>query len=441
MQKNFILGKHLAASLIILFILLGILFLSFPLARDILMRPQIYFSAGFSAADMQFFILYTSLITVAVLIAYIAYLLLTARTRTELMVLSATKSLDVSRAQFVKLYDEAPVPYLTLNNAGEISNPNKAALRFFGVLPEEIEGKNLFSYEPEEDSDKAEKLLQYYKANIPINREEIRMITKSGTVKWVLLSVFEMGKFGSFKHTGLATIFDITEEKQLNQAKTEFMSLASHQLRTPVSTVRWYADMLLSGNLGEISSKQKDYLSIIYKVNKEMIELIDILLNVSRSEIGSIKPESKPTDVIELTESVLLELSSQIEERKLVVNRQYNDNFKNIESDPKLLRIVIQNLISNAVKYTPAGGTVSIDFKDSFTERSISVSDTGIGIPKGEQDKIFTKLFRADNARNMIGNQGTGLGLYLIKSIMETMGGSIHFTSEENKGSIFTVKF
>jgi signal transduction histidine kinase len=138
-------------------------------------------------------------------------------------------------------------------------------------------------------------------------------------------------------------------------------------------------------------------------------------------------------------ESVLVELSSQIEEKNINIEKNYGGNLENIESDPKLLRIVIQNLISNAVKYTQPNGTVSITLKDSFKEKAIVVTDTGVGIPEKDQEKIFTKLFRAGNVDVLSSSQGTGLGLYLVKSIMETMGGSISFVSEENKGSTFTI--
>jgi two-component system, OmpR family, phosphate regulon sensor histidine kinase PhoR len=438
MRKSLLLAEHLTISVVMLIILLGIVFLSFSLVKDVLMDPQRYFSTDLSVSEVQFVIVYLSLVIVSVLVSYIIYLLLTLRTRAEIMVLKANKTLSASLEQFKRLYEGAPVPYIILNEKGEILESNKAALRFFGVVQNEIEGKNLFSYQTKENLEKAEKLLQYYRSDIPIDKEETQMITKSGAVKWVLLSVFEMRDLKNYGRNGLATIFDITERKQLDQAKTEFVSLASHQLRTPVSTVKWYTDMLLSGSFGELLPKQTEYMNIIQEVNEEMIGLIDTLLNVSRIEIGSLKPDLKKINVEELAESVLTELSSQIEEKNININKQYNNNLENIESDPKLLRIVIQNLLSNAVKYTPPDGEVSIVFKDSFTEKAIIISDTGIGIPEKDQDKIFTKLFRADNAGS---SQGTGLGLYLVKSIMKTMGGDISFVSEENKGSTFTIVF
>jgi two-component system sensor histidine kinase VicK len=332
------------------------------------------------------------------------------------------------------------VPYVALDKEGKIREPNKAALRFFGTVAEEIQDKNIFSYVYEEDSEKAEKLFQYYKSNVPVNREEIRMVVKSGAVRWVLLSIFKIENYGHHGNTGLASIFDITEQKQLDKSKTEFVSLASHQLRTPVSTVKWYMEALLSGDLGELSEKQRDYMERIYEVNKNMIDLVDALLNISRIEVGSLKVDLKPVNVVELTESVLVELSSQIEEKNLNIVKQYGDNLKDIKSDPKLLRIVIQNLLSNAVKYTLPGGSVTIRFKDSFFEKSIVISDSGVGIPQSEQEKIFTKMFRASNVRSLEGSQGTGLGLYLVKSMIKAIGGSIEFASEENKGSTFVIK-
>jgi PAS domain S-box-containing protein len=436
MKKRLLVAEHLSISLAVLSILCGLIFFSFSLIQDVWNNSQRYFSSGLSVSETQFYIVYMALVLISVFVSYIIYLLLTSRTRAEIMATNFTKSLSESLDQFRKLYEGAPVPYIILNKKGEIIESNKAALRFFGVVEREIKDKNLFSFVPKEDFEKTEKLLQYYKSNIPINKEEIRMVTKNGEIKWVMLSVFEMINPKDFSYTGLATIFDITDRKQLDQAKTEFVSLASHQLRTPVATVKWYTDMLLSGGLGQLELKQTEYIDTIHKVNEGMIGLIELLLNVSRIEIGTLKVDTKIINVIEITDSVLLELSSQIQERKIKINKQYSDNLKSIKSDPKLLRIVIQNLLSNAVKYAPVDGEVDIIFKESFSEKTITVSDNGIGIPEGEQGKIFTKLFRAGNAHD---SQGTGLGLYLVKSIMETLGGNISFVSEENKGSTFTI--
>ena len=438
-KKSTFIGEHLIIAGASLFILLGLLYLSSLFMEDFSTDSITIFGTEFLIADIQPHIIQILFIVVSVLVSYLIYLLLSLRTRAELTAAIATRSLSNSLAHFEKLYEEAPVPYVILNEKGEIIKPNKATLRFFGVVLEEIEGKNLFSLCFEEDQEKAEKLFRYYKSNLPINSEEIRLITKKGAVKWVLLSVFGETSFNNLKKARLGVIFDITERKQLDQAKTEFVSLASHQLRTPVSTIRWYTDMLLSNSFGELSGEQKEYVETIHKVNQGMIELIDTLLNVSRIEMGSLKIDLKPTNVSDLVESVLVELSSQIEEKNINIEKNYGGNFENIESDPKLLRIVIQNLISNAVKYTQPNGTVSITLKDSFKEKAIVVTDTGVGIPEKDQEKIFTKLFRAGNVDVLSSSQGTGLGLYLVKSIMETMGGSISFVSEENKGSTFTI--
>lgn len=418
--------------------LVGFLF-SFPLLEKVFDNPVAYFGNSFSILKFQFLFVALSFIVTGTLIAYIIYLLLTSKTRVDLIVRGSTKWLALSREQFRRLYEGAPIPYLMLDAKGEIHNPNNAALRFFGVVPEEIDGKNLFSFHAEDEEDRADRLAELHKSNIPINREEIRMVTKSGEEKWVLLSIFDIKNPLDQKSVGLASIFDITEEKRLDQAKTEFVSLASHQLRAPIATIKWLADMLLSGDIGALSEKQRDYLTRIFNVNHEMVDLVDTLLNVSRIEIGTLAIDIQSTNVAELCRSILLELAPQIEKKNLRMVEEYGGLFEDIQSDPKLLRIVIHNLVSNAVKYTPDGGTITITLDNSGGEKHIIVTDTGLGIPRDEQNRLFTKLFRASNVRRESTSQGTGLGLYLVQSLMQTLGGSISFVSEENKGSRFTL--
>lgn len=239
---------------------------------------------------------------------------------------------------------------------------------------------------------------------------------------------------------GAIVVFrDITKEKEIDKSKTEFVSLASHQLRTPLSAIRWYSEMLDSEKLGALNPSQKDYLREIYKSNRRMIDLVNALLNVSRIDMGTFAIDPEPTDVKEISESVLKELFVKIQESDLHITQFYDDDLPKVNVDPKLMRIIIQNLLSNAMKYTPKGGSVSLSLTKDDSNMLIKVSDTGVGIPENVQDKIFTKLFRADNAR-VVESEGTGLGLYIIKSIVERGGGRTWFVSGENKGTTFFVE-
>lgn len=231
----------------------------------------------------------------------------------------------------------------------------------------------------------------------------------------------------------------MVKEKEVNKAKSEFVSLASHQLKTPLSTISWYAEMLLNGDIGSINAKQKEYLDRIYKSDRRMIELVNALLNVSRVELGVLHIEPEEVDIKELAESALDEFSLQIKNKKLKIKKNYNRQSSKVFVDPKLMRIVLQNLFSNAVKYTPESGTITIGISvKNKSHLLINVFNTGKGIPKNQQSKIFTKLFRADNGKE-IDPDGTGLGLYLTKSIIEKLGGGIWFSSKISRGTTFFV--
>ena len=241
------------------------------------------------------------------------------------------------------------------------------------------------------------------------------------------------------KIIGAVVVFrDITHEREVDRAKTEFVSLASHQLRTPLTSINWYVEMLLSGDAGKLNKKQEEFLNEVYQGNQRMVGLINALLNVSRIDLGTFPIEPELTNFIEIADSVLKELLSQIEDKKMNLQREYDKSLPLINADPKLIRIVFQNLLSNAVKYTPERKQITLKIIKQGPNVLISVSDTGYGIPKNQQSKIFQKLFRADNVREK-DTDGTGLGLYIVKAIVEKSGGKIWFESEENKGTTFYV--
>ena len=163
---------------------------------------------------------------------------------------------------------------------------------------------------------------------------------------------------------------DVTKEKEIDRAKSEFVSLASHQLRTPLSSINWYAEMLLAGDAGKMNTEQKDYVQEIYDGNQRMVDLVNALLNVSRIELGTLAVEPKPTNIKNMAEGVLKELRPQIKDKKQKVTKKYDKKLPKVNVDPKLMRIVFQNYLSNAVKYTPEKR--KIDFEVSLKKKVLA---------------------------------------------------------------------
>lgn len=233
---------------------------------------------------------------------------------------------------------------------------------------------------------------------------------------------------------------DITKAKEIDKAKTEFVSLASHQLRTPLTAISWYIEMLMNGKAGKLKEEQKKYLQEVYNGGIRMRDLVNALLNVSRLEMGTFMIEPEMINIKNSAESILKEMKPTILEKRIKVTKNFKNLPDNFLADNNLFRIILQNLLSNAIKYTPKGGKVSFSVVKTTQEILITVEDSGYGIPKSQQANIFTKFFRADNARIKDPN-GTGLGLYIVKSILDHSGGKVWFVSEEDKGSKFFVSF
>ncbi|MFZ2594083.1 MAG: ATP-binding protein [Minisyncoccia bacterium] len=261
---------------------------------------------------------------------------------------------------------------------------------------------------------------------------------RSLTLKGKILTV--PGDRVHLVHSIQGTVHDVTREKEIDRAKTEFVSLASHQLKTPLTSINWYAEMLLDGDVGALNADQKKYIQEMYDSNQRMVDLVNSLLNVSRIELGTFSVEPVPTDIVEMARSVINEQMPTITQRKQKLTTHFGDNIPMIPADTKLLRMVLQNLLSNAIKYTPEGGAVEFEVVLGLRKNTIAirVTDTGCGIPENQKDRIFSKLFRADNVRSQ-NVDGTGLGLYIVKSIIEHSHGTVSFISEEGKGTSFFV--
>lgn len=235
----------------------------------------------------------------------------------------------------------------------------------------------------------------------------------------------------------LIILHDITREKTIERMKTEFVSLAAHQLRTPLSAIKWTLRMLLDGDLGKITEEQKDFIEKTYKSNERMITLINDLLDVTRIEEGRYLYKPVLADVEPIVQFVTNSYQEEIKKKKIRFEfKKPEEGLPKIKLDVEKIRLAIDNLIENAIRYTPAYGKVMVSLEHKKGGIEFSVKDTGVGIPKDQQGRIFTKFFRAANVMRMA-TEGTGLGLFITKNIIEAHGGKIWFESEEGKGTTF----
>jgi len=231
---------------------------------------------------------------------------------------------------------------------------------------------------------------------------------------------------------------DITKEKELEKAKDEFISLASHQLKTPITAISWNMEALLKETYGTLNEKQKEILERINESSKNMAELVVGFLDVTKMESKDFVVEKGDVDLLQISDSVLAEFVSQISAKKINIIKKYGNNIPHLNIGIKTARVIFQNLISNALKYTREGGTVSVNIEKTTEGISIYVKDNGYGIAEKDKNKIFSKLFRADNIKEKVPS-GTGLGLYLVKNLVDKIGGKVFFESKEGEGTTFYV--
>jgi signal transduction histidine kinase len=224
--------------------------------------------------------------------------------------------------------------------------------------------------------------------------------------------------------------------KALDETKDDFISMASHQLRTPLTSVKGYLSMVLEGDAGKINKVQREMLGQAFFSSQRMVYLIADLLNVSRLKTGKFVIETAPVDLSEVVEQELGQLEETAGSRSLKLEYEKPKNFPIVMLDETKTRQVIMNFTDNAIYYTPAGGTIKVRLIDNPETIELRVEDSGIGVPKAEQYHLFSKFYRAGNARKARPD-GTGLGLFMAKKVILAEGGSVIFESEEGKGSTF----
>ena len=228
--------------------------------------------------------------------------------------------------------------------------------------------------------------------------------------------------------------------KKLDETKDDFISMASHQLRTPLTSVKGYISMVLEGDTGKVNTKQKEMLNQAFISSQRMVYLIADLLNVSRLRTGKFVIEPKPTNLADVIEGEISQLTETAKGRNLTLSYEKPKTFPELMLDETKIRQVVMNFADNAIYYTPAGGHITVNLADLGDRVELTVVDDGMGVPKSEQHHLFNKFYRAGNAKKARPD-GTGLGLFMAKKVVVAQGGSIIFKSTEGKGSIFGFSF
>jgi two-component system phosphate regulon sensor histidine kinase PhoR len=321
----------------------------------------------------------------------------------------------------------------------KITIVNKRAEEIFKIKKQDFEGKNLMSLDLNtplrvlfnlvlEVVDKQKKV---FLREITLKNREPALVIQTSVV-----SVLD--KQGN--RLGVVQIFhDISREKAIDAMKSEFISIAAHQLRTPLSVIKWILKMLTKGDFGHVSKKQKEYLDRAYFSNEQMIELVNDLLDVTRIEEGRFGYKFKLENVVKITSQIVEDF------RESDLGKQKQLQIKFLGPKRKLPRskvdknrfiMVLQNLLDNAVKYSRAKTTIIVKIQLSQKGFTISVQDQGVGIPSQEQNKVFSKFFRGTNVTRME-TRGSGLGLFIARNIIKAHGGNFWFKSKLGHGTTF----
>ncbi|MFT7507287.1 MAG: signal transduction histidine kinase [Acidimicrobiales bacterium] len=348
-----------------------------------------------------------------------------------------THELFLERAKLEKIAQNMQTGAILLDSSGEVVFINGPARKFIDYYEEGYVGslkslnETFFSYPVEE----------YLKRSLEGEALEINDAQIKNSIFNVLFQTLT-DKHGT---TGvLVWIDNITEERLLDRSKSELVTVASHQLRTPLTITKGNTELLLDESFGPLNEEQRLIIEQTAASNENMITLVNQMLDIAKIEQGEFAFKVTDVQIDTILEKVIKDLSSYAKEKKMVI--QYNPTDKKIpliKGDDTRLYQVFQNLIDNALKYTRPeddGCFLVISTDVTATSVRITIRDQGIGIPRREHEKIFGRFYRATNAETLV-IDGTGLGLHIVQTIVESLGGTIRFVSVENKGTIFTVTF
>lgn len=343
----------------------------------------------------------------------------------------ARKKAEQEREKTSAIIESLSDGILAFNREKRVALVNPKAEDIFELGQEEIRGESLSSVSAVEKINPLIEVIRERGLEKEFSRVELSL--REDLIVEVSNIVIPKGK-GELAN--IIIVHDVTREKVVERLKTEFVSISAHQLRTPLSAIKWSLKMLLDGDLGELEKEQKEFIEKTYWSNERMINLVNSLLNVTRIEEGRFIYKPEPVDLGKLAEEIIRTLKPTISKKNLNFSFKKDKNLPRLKLDREKMRIAVQNIIENAVKYTLEGGKVEIRVVKKEKEVEMRVKDTGVGIPKEQQERIFTKFFRGSNVVRLE-TVGTGLGLFIAQNIVRAHGGEMDFKSREGEGSTF----
>lgn len=349
-----------------------------------------------------------------------------------------SKRLLEAEAVFMSIGDGA----IRTDEYGKITELNPAICKMLGYKENELITKSYLktiiaiTFEGEKIGVLDRPITQAFLTGKP-NNSKFFLLTKKGEHLPVYLNVSPI-IIGNKPVGSITLIRDISIEYESDRMKSEFISLASHQLRTPLSAIKTYSHMLDDGYMGKLKDEQKTAIKTIIGATNRMNELISTLLNITKIESGTIAINPKLIRIDEVIKEVLPELHLMADTKLINVSFScLNKENAKIKTDSFIIKEVVTNLVANAIQYSPEKGKVGIFVNPRKDDILVEITDNGWGIPSKDQSKIFSKFFRGPNVIKKV-TSGTGLGLYLVKGLIDTIGGNIWFKSLEGEGTTFS---
>jgi len=366
----------------------------------------------------------------------------TLNERLEEKVQERTEELRVSNIHTEAIIENLTVGLVEYDEGFTVLRVNKAAEDLLGVKRNKIVGKNINAKDVENTELAILARITYPDTKKRIEKSSLSASTtiheisiESPTRKDLQITTVPFGESKKGGQSGfIKLIRDITREKLIDESKSEFISIAAHQLRTPLSAMKWAISLIIGGETGKVTAAQENLLKRSYETNENMIKIVNDLLNVSKIEDKRFGYDFKEGDIVEVISHSVEAARILTKEKPLEISLKTPSFVKPFPFDAAKISIVMQNLMENAIDYTKGGGSIDVAISIESGYAKVSVKDSGIGIPKDDIGRIFTKFFRSEQAVRTKTDK-SGLGLFIVKNIVNQHEGEVSIESEEGEGT------